>query len=365
MKKIFNKIIKDKKLLIGIIIGTIILIIFIIFLSNKGALPIFGKKTNIIESEVNKLELVNYNHNNFSMKIPKGWIVDTAGEGMYFSIRVFDPNDDRYQIFSILKAEPLLKNKKAKNWYENYYKSFGGAGNKILAKAIVLSTPTIESFYSNFNNYVNFVEEIGSTFKAPDLSHFTVIESFQNNSQLKSIAQDDKVIRGTFQDSKSGKKGEGLFMGSLINPGSYNLLGFDSMFYTVYNVIGISAGEYDFVNYKELLTNSLNSLVYKESFVNQTINDIEQSTKNALAINKSINDAFDSYNNAWSSRQVTYDIISQKQSDATLGYERVYDTKTGNIYKAYNGFTDDYTGKRYQAITEKMYTEPIKGYIGK
>lgn len=35
-------------------------------------------------------------------------------------------------------------------------------------------------------------------------------------------------------------------------------------------------------------------------------------------------------------RQNSYDIISQKQSDATLGYEHVYDTETNEIYKAYN-----------------------------
>ena len=68
---------------------------------------------------------------------------------------------------------------------------------------------------------------------------------------------------------------------------------------------------------------------------------------------------------SWEKRNNSYDIISQKQSDATLGYERVYDTETGDIYKAYNGFTDDYTGDRYKAITDNMYTSPISGYIEK
>ena len=67
----------------------------------------------------------------------------------------------------------------------------------------------------------------------------------------------------------------------------------------------------------------------------------------------------------WANRQSSYDIISQKQSDATLGYERVYDTETNEIYKAYNGFTDDYTGSQYQAVTDDMYSSPISGYIEK
>ena len=58
--------------------------------------------------------------------------------------------------------------------------------------------------------------------------------------------------------------------------------------------------------------------------------------------------------------------MSQKQSDATLGYERVYDTETGEIYKATNGFTDVYDGKRYKAVTDdNMYAKPISGYIEK
>lgn len=68
---------------------------------------------------------------------------------------------------------------------------------------------------------------------------------------------------------------------------------------------------------------------------------------------------------SWENRNKSLDISSQKYSDATLGYERVYDTDTGEIYKAYNGFTDDYTGSKYQAITDDMYSEQVTGYITK
>ena len=68
---------------------------------------------------------------------------------------------------------------------------------------------------------------------------------------------------------------------------------------------------------------------------------------------------------SWEKRSASYDIMSQKQSDATLGYERVYDTENGDIYKAYNGFTDDYDGERYKSINDNMYTKAIEGYIEK
>lgn len=55
----------------------------------------------------------------------------------------------------------------------------------------------------------------------------------------------------------------------------------------------------------------------------------------------------------------------KKRGDATIDYEIVYDTKTGDVYKAYNGFTDEYSGNRYKTVTDDMYTKTISGYIEK
>ena len=45
--------------------------------------------------------------------------------------------------------------------------------------------------------------------------------------------------------------------------------------------------------------------------------------------------------------------------------QRVYDTETNEIYKAYNGFTDDYDGERYKPITDDMYSKKTSGIIEK
>ena len=63
-------------------------------------------------------------------------------------------------------------------------------------------------------------------------------------------------------------------------------------------------------------------------------------------------------------RNATYDVLSQKRSDATLGYERVQDTETGEYYRAENGFTDWYDGTRYRPATDNAaYLSPVSGYI--
>ena len=57
--------------------------------------------------------------------------------------------------------------------------------------------------------------------------------------------------------------------------------------------------------------------------------------------------------------------LYQKQGDATLGYERVYDTSTGDIYKAENGFMDNDWNGRYEKVTDDMYNLLTSGYIEK
>lgn len=231
--------------IIGLICGIAVAIGSMSMLCGCGETDDLGRDMAIAPSQAKSLQLVDYDHENFSMKIPEGWTVETGGMDMWYGIRVYDPKDSRYQIFAFLKADPFLKNDSAKNWYVNYYKSFGGEGNRLLAECVVMHQPTVKSFYSNFNNYAKFcksVEPTFSNFTFPDLGNFDTIETFPANSSMKGVAKDDKTLRGTFKTSK-GKSGEGLFMGSVVDVGSYMALGFDTYFYSVYNVMGITTAK--------------------------------------------------------------------------------------------------------------------------
>ena len=76
------------------------------------------------------------------------------------------------------------------------------------------------------------------------------------------------------------------------------------------------------------------------------------------------NEINDMIMDTWENSSRAYDVASQKNSDATLGYERVYDTETGEYYRAENGFTDWYDGKRYRPATDNAaYLAPVSGYI--
>lgn len=301
------------------------------------------------------------------MKKPVGWKVEASGTGMYYVIRAYDPNNSNNQIFLQLKMQPLLKTENGKQFWKEYASLGNAEAWKMFTQAVVLNPPTTENFYKKFNEIATYQKNIQTEFAGPNFptfSNFTKIEEAEANTSMKSLALDSKVLKGTFTGD-TGKEGEGLFLASIVNFGNLYYGNIDYSYYMVYDIMAITADKDNFINYKDILSESINSIEFTESYVKQTIDDGNERTKQALAINAQIQQAFDSYNSAWENRQKSYDIMSQKQSDATLGYERVYDTDTGEIYKAYNGFTDDYTRERYQTITENMYTEKVTGYIEK
>ena len=56
-----------------------------------------------------------YSNGDFSITIPKGWKVTSAGSGIYHSIRVCDPNEPLNQMFVLLKADCLLHSQAGKD----------------------------------------------------------------------------------------------------------------------------------------------------------------------------------------------------------------------------------------------------------
>ena len=311
--------------------------------------------------EVKKLELVDYKTAEFSMKIPKGWKVSKGGAGMLFGLRVYDPNDDRNQIFYILKEQPFYKDNNACSYYMT---SMGYCPGIPMG-----GSPSTEQVFKVFNNYADKTREFKefNGLEFPYISNFNVIEKTEGNSILHDKAVDDKVLRATFNNgsAKNDGESEGLFNACVVDFGSLGY-GMDKFsYYMAYNVSGITTAKDELINNEEELLKSLNSIQFSSSYAQSTVDQINAQTKNALNLSNQLRQAYQSYNDAWSKRQKTYDIMSQKRSDATLGYERVYDTETGEIYKAYNGFTSDYKGNRYEAISDNQYSEKISGYIEK
>ena len=357
---------KNKRVYIYIIIVLVIVIgIFIFFLKPKTKEKTKEENIKIVKNDI-KLE--EYKTDVFTMKKPVNWNVETSGTGVYYAIRVYDTKNTNNQIFLMIKMQPLLKSETSKNSWKNYYKLSGyDSRYKVFSEAVVLNKPTVEEFYKKFNDistYMKNIDPLYSNMNFPVFKEFNKLEEFDSKASMKSVSLDSKVLRATFK-GENDKLGEGLFMASVVNFGNQNTMGVDMSYYMVYDIMAITSDNDEFINYKDILLESINSINFTDTYVKKTIDDNNQQTKQSLELNASIQKAFDSYMSSWENRNKTYDIISQKRSDATLGYERVYNTETNEIYKAYNGFTDDYDTEKYKAITDDMYTEKITGYIEK
>ena len=320
-------------------------------------------KAKIVKSETSVIEYETFDNDLISLKIPKGWKVEVPlVDYIHYTFKVYNPNNPDYMMIFMMKLEGFNKSEAARNWQKKYYP------NQVFAKLPVINPQTTESFYKVWNESAEFVNTNNVKFEyLPKLNEFSVIE----NLGVNAIGGD--ILRATYKNSNNDLI-QGLFTASVKDVGSYyvnsnifNLFNekIDVWSLNVYNVILMTAPDSEFNNWQSILDNCLSSLEFSDTFVNE-FNKEESNILSTIQANQKVYDEMsDMIMDSWENRNNSYDIISQKQSDATLGYERVYDTKTGEIYKAYNGFTDDYTGERYKTITNDMYTSSISGYIEK
>ncbi len=320
----------------------------------------------IVPAAAKSVEFENYSDSNFSITIPKGWVVTSGGAGMYNAIRIYDPATPVNQIFFLLKADILLHSAEGKQFWQTYGASYGGAW---MGQAPVLYNPSTEGLFQIFSEYASFVEAVESSyagFTFPRFDNFIATESFESNSGMKSVALNPAVLRGTF--TENGVNAEGMFTADVVDSMSNSsaVTGFDNGWYTAYNVTALTAQADSFIEWEPILTKCMSTLQYTDSFVSSAIAQSNQMVETSRQLSSIASEMADGIMDSWERRNTSQDIMSQKQSDAILGYERVYDTQTGETYKAYNGFTDDYWGERYKSVTDdNMYTEAISGYIEK
>ena len=362
MKKIdIKELQKDKTKLIAIILALVVAVFLILkvvdSLAGTNIVTSPDSKLKIVKNEVDEIVLEDYKTDYFTMKIPKGWKVDVIGDYIHYTIKAYNPEKPTYQFFFNMKTEGYTKSEDAKAFYQRYYP------NDIFAKNPVIADKTTEGFYKIFN-------ELGplnntSTFTFPTLTDFTVVDTIG-----KGLLGGD-LLRATFKDAE-GKEAEGLFTAYVFDAGpqyvyEYIMSGrkIDVYYLSVYNAIFLTTPKDEFINWEDTLNKVAASLEFTDTFINGHSRQEDAVMNSVQNIRNIGNQIADGIMDSWEKRSASYDIMSQKQSDATLGYERVYDTETGEIYKAYNGFTDDYDGKRYKSITEDMYTKKTSGYIEK
>lgn len=321
-----------------------------------------GEEARIVSAEAVKVSLETFDNGLIRFEKPKGWTVEIGPGESYtnYAFKAYDPENPDYMLFFCLKLEGFMKTEKARATWEYYYP------NQTYAHLAAVDPQTTEAFYAVWEHNGAYANEAYKTTFFPAFKDFTVIETLGAN-----LLGGD-IVRASLKDA-AGKDVQGLFTAAVTDVGSYyvtenwNPLSnkVDVAPLNVYHVVMMTAPDDVFNDWAPYLDRCLGTVQFSEEFM-KGFKSQEAAMVSTVKANAAVYDSMsDMIMDSWEKRSASYDVISQKRSDATLGYERVYDTQTGEIYRAYNGFTDEYQGERYQPVTDDMYTETVDGYIEK
>ena len=139
--------------------------------------------------------------------------------------------------------------------------------------------------------------------------------------------------------------------------------------------MGVTAPVGELEEIEPALTECLGSFGFESSYVQQAIGLSNEQTRQLKEQLRQIEAAHDAMMQAWYAREQAHDIAFQKLSDSIMGYDRLYDSSTGEIYRADLDFYDSYNLNRYEysnsnlqridSSSQQYYLQGVDYYITK
>lgn len=313
-----------------------------------------------------ELKLEDYETDYYSMKIPKGWKVDTTGKKENSIIYAYNEDDRRYGIFIQLQSKPLMRTYDERNVYQRYANTDQGKYG-IYSYAPVIRLGTVETFYGVFNAYAENVQSYlveYADFHFPLIKEFKMTDVHNNTTTLSPEAKDDTSLRATFKTTADATQfseevnGEGLFTGTVMSYSPSDVSGY----YVIYGTAFITTPEDDLIALAPTLLESFSSLKFKDKFVKE-ISKQEEWDKKAPDINKLFDEASNNLHKLWEERNQDYDIARQKWSDDHAESERACLQNGSKCYRAFRGFNAGYKGSVFRPAEDADYLKPLSGEI--
>ena len=296
---------------------------------------------------------------NFTMQVPKGWVVSSGGFDLLHWIHASDPKRPELGVFTLLKTECLLMNRASKQFY---WDKRGFGLYAMFADMIVAEK--VEDLYAQFPAFCAFAakwEKSYAGFAFPQIADFELLEKRPARTAMSRVALDDALLRGTFTDPLTKRRGEGLFTGTLCR--GIVLTG-NVGCNVMYNISGVTAPEGELGDWAATLAKVLGSVRYSEAFEATAARDAQIRAAGNAKLAQTLQQTSDLVVRGWEERQKGFDARVGKRSDATLGYERVVEKDSGRVYRAYNGFLDaSENQRRFEAAPDEAYSRPIDGTI--
>jgi len=255
------------------------------------------------------------------MNIPVGWNIYTGGQCATKSILARDPYVGLKQVFYFSDAGPVYASQARKQTDLNNYLTLGGSKLPYLDSPLV-SPLTAENFLNNFEALANmpFFQEAFP--QVPIMTNVEII-SKEEIVNKPAYATDGKLVRAEFE--QGGKLGEGYFY--IITVKNVIDLGYGVMF------VGVTApkGLLDLIT--PSLKKSLESYTINQEYVTACINASNKAVAGILKAGKILNESSDTIMDVWENKLESENRMSAKQNDAILGYSRLYNPETDEVYE--------------------------------
>ncbi len=295
---------------------------------------------------------------NFTMQVPKGWVVSSGGFDMLHWIHACDPKKPELGVFTLLKTECLLMNRASKKFY---WDKRGFGLYAMFADMVVVEK--VEDLYAQFMPFCAFAakwEKSYAVFAFPQIADFELVEKKPARTMMSGVALDDAVLRGTFVDPLTKRRGEGLFTGTLCRGVVMGNVGCNVM----YNISGVTAPAGEFGDHAATLAKIVGSIRYSDAFEATAMKDMQIKAAGNARLAQTMRETSEIVTRGWEERQKGFDARVGKRADATMGYERVVEKDSGRVYRAYNGFLDGSDArKRFEAAPDAAYSQPLAGTI--
>ncbi|HAJ96059.1 MAG TPA: hypothetical protein DCP02_07490 [Actinobacteria bacterium] len=273
-------------------------------------------------------QLIPWEDNAISINIPIGWNIYIRGECSTKSLLSRDPYSELKQLFYFSEAGPVYTSQQMKE-NDKDYMDMGGY-DILWFESPVVNPLTAENYLMNFGILArtSFFQQAFP--EVPIIDEVKIINK-QSIADKPSYISDAKLIRAEFR--QNNKLGEGYFY--IVTADIFGL-GYGMMF------TGITApkGLLDLI--VPSLLQSLKSFTVSSEYVDACIRAQNNAATGALEAGRILDKSSDTIMEVWENKLESEQRISEKQSAAILGYSRLYNPQTDEVYEITPEFYEYY-----------------------
>ena len=273
----------------------------------------------------------NYGSTYFTLTVPKGWKVQWQGDANQMQWMATSP-DNTVGITNM----------------DHAYACKDPRAQSFLGFAVSMTGGTVREFFeANFQNSTEYFTVLNSC--VPDdidlIRQVRPYDTVRDYQSLYAVFKDENV------------EGEGIYSAVVMDSQDVWFNGLNYGVWEVNCILTQWAPRGDLVNWAPVIGQIARSFRYTDYYIRQW----QSIAQSALTPYNGLSDT-DPVMEAFEERSRSDTVIQEKRSDMIGEYERVYDTESGNIYRAYNGFLEDIGDQsRFTPITDSQYME---GYVG-